>query len=155
MKKYNFNIRNSLPKIIDNEFKGIKVALYMFYILTAITIVRSVIHILAPDGGAQSIATIPLNSYSEEAKNTVIYMFGTWGLSQLLMGIMYLIVSIRYKSLIPLMYIFICCEYIGRLFIGQMKPIILIGTAPGIIGNYILVPLSIILFVLSITRYKK
>jgi len=47
------------PKQINNTYTGHPIALYTFYIIICITIVRSLIHILAPDGGAQSIATIP------------------------------------------------------------------------------------------------
>jgi hypothetical protein len=101
-----------------------------------------------------SIATIPLNTYSSGAANTVIYMFGVWGLSQLMMGVVYLIVGLKYKSLIPLMYIFITFEYIMRIIIGHLKPITTVGTAPGSVGNYILVPLGIIMFLLSIFKNR-
>ncbi len=41
----------------------------------------------APDGGAQSIATIPLDSYTANGADTVILIFSYWGLSQLIIGI--------------------------------------------------------------------
>ena len=141
-----------LPKQLDNTYRGRKIALYFFFLITTVTIVRSIIHILAPDGGAQSIATIPLDTFTQNGSNTVIHIFSQWGLSQLLMGIMYLIVSIRYKSLVPLMYVFIFIEYTGRLGLGYLKPISTVEVAPGAIINYILIPFSVILFVLSMNR---
>ena len=72
-----------LPSPVDNCFRGIKISQYAFLLITFATIVRSLIHVFAPDGGAQSIATIPLASYSAEAAATVILMFSLWGLSQL------------------------------------------------------------------------
>lgn len=137
------------PKQINNTYTGHPIALYTFYIITFITIVRSLIHILAPDGGAQSIATISLDTYSVESANTVIFMFGLWGISQLLLGILFLIITIRYKALIPLMYLFIFTEYTLRLILGFFKPITLTGVAPGGIGNYMFIILSILLFMLS------
>ena len=71
------------------------------------TVVRSLIHLLKDDGGAQSIANIPLDQYSEHAANGIIAVFSLWGLSQLIMGIFYVIIALKYKSMIPLMYIFL------------------------------------------------
>ncbi|MCL1803069.1 MAG: hypothetical protein FWG30_05420 [Eubacteriaceae bacterium] len=141
-----------LPKTITNDYKGKKAALNFFYFATAITIVRSLIHMLAPDGGAQSLATIPLDHYSHPAKATIIYLFGTWGLSQLIMGVFYLIVAVRYKSLVPLMYIFIAFEYFMRIVIGRMKPIALTGTAPGAMGNLPFLMIAVLMFALSVSQ---
>ena len=118
-----------LPSPVDNCFRGIKISQYAFLLITFATIVRSLIHVFAPDGGAQSIATIPLASYSAEAAAAVILMFSLWGLSQLLMGIVYLGVYLKYKSLIPAMYVLMIVEYAMRIVIGQMKPIVTTGTA--------------------------
>ncbi|SDB50758.1 hypothetical protein SAMN03097699_1790 [Flavobacteriaceae bacterium MAR_2010_188] len=144
-----------LPKTIDNSYQGKNIAKYLFYLLTVITVVRSGIHMLSADGGAQSIATIPLDSYSEQASQSVILIFALWGLSQLIMGIFYVIVALRYKSLIPLMYVFIFMEYTMRVILGYIKPIVTEGTAPGSIGNYIMIPLAIVLFLVSINKNKK
>ena len=56
-----------LPDVIDNQYHGMKIAKYAFWLILAATIVRSLIHIFAADGGAQTIATIPLDSYPAEA----------------------------------------------------------------------------------------
>ena len=141
-----------LPKEINNNYKGRKIALYLFYLFTVITIIRSLIHMFAPDGGAQTIATIPLDSFSNEGASAVILIFSLWGLSQLIMGMFYVIVCLRYKSLIPLMYLFIVFEYVMRLILGVLKPIETTGTAPGAIINFIFPPLVIILFLLSLNK---
>jgi hypothetical protein len=153
--KYTLDRKLILPGTIDNAYQGNAIAKYLFYIIVVFTMVRSIIHIFSADGGAQSIATIPLNSFSpDNAANTVVFLFALWGLSQLIMGGFYAIVAIRYKSLIPLMYAFIALEYTMRILLGHMKPISISGVAPGEIGNYILVPVSLILFIVSIMRRK-
>lgn len=141
---------NLLPNAVDNRFNGIKLAQYAFLMITLATIVRSLIHVFAPDGGAQSIATIPLDTYPAEAAATVIFMFSFWGLSQLLMGMVYLGVYLKYKSLIPMMYVLLILEYVMRIVIGQMKPIVTAGTAPGSVGSWIMVPVCIVLLLLSL-----
>lgn len=87
------------------------------------TVARSLIHLFAPDRGAQTIATTPLDTFTNEGVSAVILIFSLWGLSQLIMGIFYVIASWRYKSLIPLMYLFIFIEYLMRLILGALKPI--------------------------------
>ena len=143
-----------LPAVIDNHYRGLKISQYAFFLITAVTLVRSLIHVFAPDGGAQSIATIPLDSYSAEAASTVILMFSLWGLSQLLMGIVYFGVSLKYRSLIPAMYVLVIFEYAMRIVIGQMKPILTTGTAPGSIGSWIMVPVCAVLLALSLIPAK-
>ena len=138
------------PNRINNEYNGKKTPLYFFYLVTAFTVTRSIIHIFLPDGGAQSIASIPMHLYSKNASDAIVHLFAEWGLSQLLLGILYIIVVIKYKSLIPLMYAFLVIEYSARLFLGFYKPLELEGYAPGGIGNYFLVPLFIGMFILSI-----
>ena len=143
-----------LPESINNQYRGRKLALYAFLIITIATLVRSLIHVFAPDGGAQSIATIPLGDYPADAAAAVILMFSLWGLSQLLMGIVYLFVYFKYQSLIPAMYVLMIVEYAMRIVIGQMKPIVTSGTAPGSIGNWVMVPVCILLLALSLIKAK-
>lgn len=118
------------------------------------TIIRSLIHIFARDGGAQSIATIPLAQFPSEASDVIVLIFAYWGISQLIIGILYLIISIRYQSLIPFMYLITIFEYVMRLLIARIKPIITTETAPGAIGNYVLPILCLIMFFLSFHKNK-
>ena len=53
-----------LPKSIDNVCPGNPAALWLFWFITTVTVGRSLAHILLPDGGAQSIATVPLDQFS-------------------------------------------------------------------------------------------
>jgi len=155
MQKYTFDIGLLLPKATDNAFRGVKIAQYAFYLLTAVTVVRSCLHIFLPDGGSQSIANIPLDSYAEAAADTVIYLFAVWGLSQLIIGILYITVALRYRSLIPLMYLLMIFEYGMRLAINHAKPIVTLATAPGAVANYVIIPLAFILLVLSLITEKR
>ncbi len=148
-------INRILPRIVDNNYRGHKIALWFYYLITAVTIVRSLIHMLKDDGGAQSIATIPLDRYTDAGAATVILIFSYWGLSQLMFGIIQFIVSLKYKSLIPLMYLLLILEWTGRLLIGIWKPIETSGQAPGGIGNMVLPFVCLVMFFLSVYKTKK
>ncbi len=140
------------PAVANNEYRGSRIALAVFAVLTGVAIVRSLIHILAPDGGAGSIATFPLDQYSAEAAAALIHVFALWGLSQLLVALVSLLVLLRYRSLVPFMYLLTLCEYSVRLMLGFVKPVTLAGTAPGGVANFVLVPLLVILFMLSMRQ---
>ena len=86
-------LKRIFPEVVDNTYRGNPVALYFFFLITTVTIARSCIHIFAADGGAQSIATIPLDSFTQSGGETVVFMFAQWGLAQLMMGCIYLFSS--------------------------------------------------------------
>lgn len=134
------------------EFNNKRWIKIVFLIISIFTIVRSVIHIVSLDGGASSMAGIPLSAYSQDTSQTIIFMFALWGISQLIIGLFYLYVFVLKQDLIPLMLLSLTLEYSLRLIIGQLKPIQTIHTAPGAYGNYLMIPLSIILFLYSIKK---
>jgi hypothetical protein len=144
-----------LPAQFDNVFPGQKIALWAFYLITAVTLWRSQHHMLAPDGGAQSIATIPLDSYSDGAAATVVAIFAQWGLIQLLLGMLMLLAAFRYKSMVPLLWLILLMEWVGRGLIGQFKPIETLANAPGQIGNLVIPIVALIMLILSLIPPKK
>ena len=143
---------NILPTPITNHYQGHSLAKWVFVLITTVTIIRSIIHIVALDGGAQTIATIPLQLYSSAASDTIIMLFALWGLSQLLVGLMFVVVLFRYQSLIPAMYGVLIIEYTLRIIIGVMKPIETVGTAPGGVANYVIVPVALLMFIMSLRQ---
>ena len=143
-----------LPRPLSNEYRGSPIAKWVFVLLTVVTIVRSLIHVCASDGGAQSIATIPLDSFTPEGAATVVSVFSLWGLSQLLLGLVYVVVLYRYRGLIPFMYMLLIVEYGARLFVGAFKPMETSGTAPGAVGDFIILPLAAIMLVLSLREQR-
>ena len=144
-----------LPHIVDNTFRGRKVALWFFYLITLVTVIRSCIHIFKDDGGAQSIATIPLDTFTDAGASSVIFIFAYWGLSQLMFGLIQVMVAFKYKSLIPLMYLMLVIEYGGRFIISLFRTIQTTGQAPGGIGNKVLPIICLVMFFLSCNESKK
>ena len=142
------------PKTVDNRYRGVPIAKWAFVAMTILTIVRSLAHIFLPDGGAQSIATIPLDAFSSDASTVIIGMFAQWGLTQLMFGLLYVLVLWRYQSLIPLMWLFIAFEWSGRLLLGFVKPFEIVDTAPGAIGNLIFPILALVMLVLALKERR-
>ena len=142
-------LRKIFPHQVDNTYSGHKLELYFFFLITLVTIGRSCVHIFAADGGAQSIAAIPLDTYSQGGAEAVIFIFAQWGIAQLMVGFIYLLVAWRYRRLIPLMYVFLFFEWSSRIALGFFKSIETAGVAPAAIAQLVLVLLIPVMFFLS------
>lgn len=150
------------PKVFDNKVRFNKYFLYLFFIITIITVGRSLVHIFASDGGANSIATIIVFLGNPDPNQVIYFVFSLWGLSQLIIGLMYVLSLVKYRSMIPLWYVLIWFEYGARLVIGRIiKPMsdsVFNGTAPGEIGNYVFVigiPIILIWMIVDHQRNKQ
>jgi len=140
------------PGRLDNDYRGHPVALWVFVPITLVTIVRSLIHIFVADGGAQSIAAIPLDAMTPNGAAAVVLIFALWGLSQLLLGLLYVVVLWRYRALLPLMYVLLLVEYAGRLLLGAWKPILTLETPPGGPGSFAFAAVAVAMLWLSLRR---
>jgi hypothetical protein len=136
-----------LPEKIDNHLHGSQIPLYVFTIYAGISTVRSCIHLLAPDGGAGSIAGMDLNVAGASG---IVFAFALWGSAQLLLAFLQLLVVIRYRALVPLMYLLLAVEILLRMLVGATKPVTFAHTPPGAIGNYILLPLALLMLTWSL-----
>lgn len=142
------------PTTLNNDYQGSLIAKYAFVVLTLLTVIRSLIHMFLSDGGAQSIASIPLDTFSPAAAQVIILIFALWGLSQLLMGMVYIIVLWRYRRWIPFMYLLIFIEYSMRFLLCHMKPIVTTHLAPGAVVDHVMWPVAAVLFFLSLSKRR-
>ena len=81
-------MKKLIPETIVNKIPSNKFVYYFCLLLVTFNLFRSLEHIFAEDGGAESIAGIPLSSYSEEAANNIVSIFAQWGFSQLVLACM-------------------------------------------------------------------
>ena len=136
-----------LPKQVNNRLRGSQIPLYVFALYTAISTVRSCIHLLAPDGGAGSIAGMDLNVAGASG---IVFAFALWGSAQLLLAFVQLLVVVRYRALVPLFYLLLIAEIFLRILVGHIKPVTFAHTPPGAIGNWILLPIALLMLVWSL-----
>lgn len=135
-----------VPAPADNRVRGAKLPAHVFTLLSLVSVARSCIHLLAPDGGAGSIAGMDL---SVAGASGIIFAFALWGGSQLIYAFVQLLVAFRYRSLIPFMYCLLILEVFSRLLVGLMKPVTFSHTPPGAIANYLMLILASAMLVFS------
>ena len=139
-------IERLLPRTVDRTYRGHKIAAKVFAVLAVVSMGRSLAHLLAPDGGAGSIAGLDLTAGGAN----IIFAFGLWGLAQTLYAVLQLLVAFRYRTLIPLMYLLLIIETVGRMAVGMAKPPVLLHAPPGGLANYVVLPLAAVMLALSL-----
>ena len=93
-------IRTSLlPPSTNSDYRGSRVAAYFLTLFSVLTIVPGCIHVFAHDGGAGSIAGLDLSQNGP----VIIALFAWAGATQIAFGLAMLVVSLRYRSLVPIM----------------------------------------------------
>ena len=130
-------MKKIIPDTIENRIPNNKFVYYFTWLLVAFNFFRSLEHIFNEDGGAESIAGIPLESYSSEAANNIISIFAQWGFSQLVLACILLLVVLKMREFIPLMLLIIALENILRGAVGLYKPLILGDAPPGSVSPII------------------
>ena len=144
------NLSNLLPSDA-RDYKGPQFARWAAMAFLVIVTVRSLIHVLAPDGGAESIATIDT---TVEGGSNIIAIFGQWGAIQLLLAAVLWVLLLRYRGLTPLVLLVFVLEPLLRGLAGSLKPIETVGTAPGAALNWVVVPVMVVLLILSLRERK-
>ena len=68
-----------LPAHVDNRFRGHALALSLFAPLALMKLLLGLAHVLRADGGAQSVSTMPLDTYpAGAAQNIIALMARMW-----------------------------------------------------------------------------
>jgi len=88
-----------LPPSTNDVYSGSMLSAYFLTLFSVVTILPGCIHTFAPDGGAGTIAGLDLSQNGR----VIIAIFAWAGATQIAFGLVTLIVSLRYRSLVPLM----------------------------------------------------
>jgi len=140
------NWNSFLPRV-DRDYEGPKSAFYFLVLMTLADTVRSLIHMFAPDGGANSIAGLDIQVAGGA---NLIAIFSQWGAIQLMLAVLSWIVILRYRFLVPLMLSYEVLEQLLRIGVGHLKPLVVASPPPGAIGSKIVLPLAILAFFWSL-----
>tara|TARA_Y100000746_G_scaffold225425_1_gene229090 strand:- start:1271 stop:1738 length:468 start_codon:yes stop_codon:yes gene_type:complete len=146
-----------LPNKLNHDYEGSKIAIYGLYPIFAIYIFRSLVHFLSENAGLVGIATIKeLPLINNINPNDLVYLFASlWGATQVSLTLILLILFIKYKSLIPLIYMVCLLDHCFRLISGSLHPLTedyYINTPPGVIGNIPMLVYFILMFYLSLKK---
>lgn len=146
------NVMNVLlPKVADNKLNAHRVTYWVLWFYVFKSMFAGAVHMFASDGGAQSIGSVKLDTFTQEGADSVVTMFGLWGMEQFVIGFIVLVILLRYKSLLPLAWAIYALEYSGRALSHFFTPgLDTVHTPPGVMVDTLLVPLSIAMLIFAI-----
>ena len=140
------------PPIIDNSYRGSKVALWILGLVVGVKATQSLMIILNGHRTAIDADGIPLDTYSAAAAQTMLALFAQGSLWRLLFCVVAAVVVVRYRSAVPLMFALLLLQYLASQLMLQLVPLVREGTPPGPIANMILGALMVVGLVLSLRR---
>jgi hypothetical protein len=147
-------LESLLPQRIDNNYRGRKLALWIFALVVLMRALQSVMIIFNGYYTARNADGIPLELYPHDAAQTILAIFAVSSLWRLIICLICAVVLVRYRSAIPAMFIVLGLTYLGGQLLNQFIPLVRVGRPPGVIVNLILFGLIVIGFALSLWPRK-
>ena len=123
------------PKQADNRFSGYRAALWLLGLFVALKLVMGVNSILNTASVAAGADGIPLDSFGPAAAREVLMLFALTSLGQLTLAVVALTTLIRYRALVPFVYLVLIGEQLARRFIVQSYAVARTESTP--VGWYV------------------
>ena len=139
-----------MPQRLDNEYRGRKLALWLFGLVVLTKSVQSLSIIFAGDYTAASADGIPLSTFPTAVAQTVLAVFAQQSLWRLTFCLLCLVALLRYRSAVPLMSAMLVANYLSGQLIFRCVPLPHVGTPPGPAINLVLFSLMVVGLVLSL-----
>jgi hypothetical protein len=133
-----------LPQRIDNSYRGHKLALWLFGLVVLVKTGIGVGTIFNGRDAAINADGIPLDAFTPAGAQAFVSVFAAWGLAQVTIGVLCILVLIRYRALVPFMFALLLLEHLLRRLIFFVLPMPRIGEPPGFVINLALVAVMIV-----------
>lgn len=145
-------INSLFPKQASNAYPGHRLAIGIFVLVVLMRTGIALGSIFNGYNAASSADGIPINTFSADASNLVVSLFGLLGLANLVISTICVVVLFRYRNLIPLMFMMLLVYQAGRKVVLYYLPIERVGTPPGNTINVVILGAMITGLVLSLWR---
>jgi hypothetical protein len=118
------------PAHVDNRFDGHRAALWLLGLLIALKLVVSLNSIFNTASVAQGADGIALDSFGPAAAREVLTLFALTALGQLVLASIALAALIRWRALVPFLYLVSLVEQIARRFIVEAHDVARSASSP-------------------------
>lgn len=129
------------PRQYDNaSYRGHWSAIWLLAPIALIKLAIGVNSIVATRLVATHADGIAVDSFGPSGAEAVLSLFARLGLFQLMMGSLGVIALVRYRAMIPLVYLLLLLQQLGNRAIGYVRP--MAGAAPGGADTFLLAVLG-------------
>ena len=127
-----------LPRRMDNEYRGRKLALWLFGLVVAMKSAQSLAIIFNGYPTARDADGIPLDSFTPAVAQTVVAVFAQGSLWRLFFCLLCVLVLFRYRSAVPLMFGLLALNYLAAQLVLIFVPLPRVGAPVGPLVNLML-----------------
>jgi hypothetical protein len=144
------------PKSFDNMYRGHWLAIWIFGAVVLVKAMQGVNSIIMPRLVAMNADGIPLDSFNAAGAQTVLALFALLGFYLLVLPVQSVVVLIRYRAMIPFMYLMLLFVQLGGRVLLLLHPAARTSTMPvGLAINLAILALTLMGFALSLLSKKK
>jgi hypothetical protein len=141
-----------LPRSIDNTYRGHRLAFLPFVLLVLLKLTIGVNSILHGYAVMTTADGIPLDTFPPAAVQSLVSLWALLGLSHVVLGLLCVLVLVRYRSMLPFMFALLLFQNLGGQLISHFLPLVRTGAPPASIVNLTLLTLMIVGLGLSLWR---
>jgi hypothetical protein len=139
-----------LPRSLDNDYRGYRIALWLLGIVLAVRAFQSVMIIFNGYNTVVGADGIPLDTYAPDAAQNVLALFAMTSLWRLVISLLGLVVLLRYRSAVPLMFAFLLIHFVAVQILTRFLPLVRVGNPPGTTVNLVISGLLVVGFAMSL-----
>lgn len=135
------------PGQFDNRYRGHRLAVWLFAAVVVMELGMGANSIINPRTVAIEADGIPLDRYGAGGADAVIALFAIAGLFRVLLALQGVVVLVRYRAMIPLMYLLLLILHLGSKALLAVHPIekAEVSTAP--LGSAFVLALMVMLLI--------
>jgi hypothetical protein len=138
------------PGTIDNQYRGQKLALWFFWVVVIMRGLQGLSLIVGGPSIVRDADGIPLETFPIAASQSIVAVFVISGLSRLVLSLLCVLVFVRYRSAIALMFAVLALDQLGKELLLHFYPLFRVGNPIGPTVNLCLLFLTLCGLVLSI-----
>jgi hypothetical protein len=139
-----------LPRSIDNSYRGRKAALWLLGFVVLIKGAMGVNSIVNGYVVATTADGIPLETFTPAGARAVVSFLALWGWALLIFSLLGVMALVRYRAMVPLVFLLLLLEQLGRKLILMAMPIAPAGAPSAFSINLVLIGLMVIGLALSL-----
>jgi len=115
-------LQRFFPKTISNAYRGHAIAIWLLVAVALSKLVMGSNSIVNTRFVIEVADQIPLSGFSASAGAALIFLYKCWGLGLALLSLLALVAVVRYRAMIPLMYLVLTLEQVARQVFTLVDP---------------------------------
>ena len=152
-------LTNLFPRQVDNGYRGHVVAIWLLLPLALVKLLQGA-NVAGLLGTAntrrilEGVDRVPVSTFPPEAASHLLFLFAAWGLGIFTLGLLALIVLVRYRAMVPLMFLVLLIEQGGRMVLSSIhlgRPLVSLAASPANLINWAFLLIIVIGFALSLS----